>query len=191
MINVTTRFPFTGTKRKNLTTFANGSHIAHWDDDDIYLPDHLGNVMQRFPLFNGRNARQKWHWFDRGHAKYRIIPAAYIHTWVGELSLYNEVGGHDNSSQSEDLLFLKKLIRSHDIVGPRTKGFERPTFILRDATGRAHMSYGFQGRYESAAIMDRMEKEVDSIGAKGVFHMKPHWKQDYIGKAQASWEALT
>lgn len=50
IINADERYPNLGAKRQALLeeTWANYEAVAHWDDDDLYLPWHLGELMARF-----------------------------------------------------------------------------------------------------------------------------------------------
>lgn len=190
IINETERYPTLGHKRLAVTRLALGSLITHWDDDDIYLPDHLERVVARFPLYwSQRCARQHHQWLDTGKRLYRVAPAGYIHTLVMEKSLYWETGGHPTITMNEDHAYIPVLLKSRALLGPPVT-LERPTFILRGNTGRLHVTEAFNETGHDDASWDLIRKEVDDQGISGSITIEPGWLHDYSAKAQNSWEAV-
>lgn len=191
ILNTTTRFTTLGDKRKDLVTHARGSLLAHWDDDDIYLADHLSTVHARLPLYRtGRIAKQHWCWFDTGKRLNRLIRARYQHTMLMEKSLYDEIEGHPRITQNEDHHMILRLLRSGQLAGPPVTGIQRPTFILRDATGRFHVSDVWNGDGYDAERYARIAGEVDALGVTGDIRLEPGWRSDHAARAQESWEAV-
>lgn len=190
--NTAERSPFIGTKRRTMAGMAKGDFLAFWDDDDIYLPDHLQTVVDRIPLYAGLMARQKnqWRWLE-GDVMV-IQPAMYIHTWLIEKNFYHSVGGHVDKTFNEDQAFIKKILHTRKVPGPPTRGLEKPTFILRDCTGREHCSFKHSEKLLTCSErMDFIAKEVDDIGLIGDIQLHPHWHADYTERAQKEWEIVT
>jgi len=46
LTNHDTRFPTLGEKRQELLELADSKFVAHWDDDDLYLPWHLATLVK-------------------------------------------------------------------------------------------------------------------------------------------------
>jgi glycosyltransferase involved in cell wall biosynthesis len=200
IINLPDRIATLGDKRNELVKYAKGNYVTQWDDDDIYLPNHLETVMARMPLYyKSRLARQCLQWVDNGHRLYRIMPAKDMHTIIMETTLFHETGGYAPRMVDEDSAYLKRLLTRKELCGPPFK-HEPPTFILRRATGRQNITLinrslfvpdkGWDGLNHQKS-WDAMREEVDKQAKVGVLTLTPRWDQDYVAKAKASWEAFS
>lgn len=187
--NVDTRYEYTSNKRLETARLAAGDYLCFWDDDDIYLPNHLEECMRKLKYFLNKNiSRDALQWIDRGHKLYRIVPSAYVHTLLIHKDVYWSVGGHTaDVTRDEDLTFLKKLLKARKLahqVFRKTK----PTFINRVKTGCFRISdYGnFDGFHKERSLA--VKEDADKRNQFGDVHLKPQWRGDYVAIADKSWE---
>lgn len=182
VVNRRDRFTTLGAKRNWLMTLAGENFIGHWDDDDLYLPNHIAAVMANLPLYKSLAAKQHHQWFDGLHKKWRIGFASYMHTIIAHRSVFRQAGDYGMLNMNEDADILNRMLFKGLMSGPPQRLHE-PTFVQR-VGGRAHMTdFG-------ADCFEKMAEDAKAQGRSGIIELKPHWRSDYVATHNASWQAV-
>jgi glycosyltransferase involved in cell wall biosynthesis len=182
VVNRAERFPTLGAKRNWMMSMAGECHIGHWDDDDLYLPNHISDVMSLLPQFKADAAKQHHQWYDNNHAKFRIGFASYMHTIIAHRSVYRKAGDYGEINMNEDADLLNRMLKKKLMMGPPQKLHE-PTFIQRLGTHRHMTDFGDN-------CFEKMAETAKSSGRSGVIELRPQWRKDYAAMAAASWAAV-
>jgi hypothetical protein len=180
-----------GAVRNWLCDRAKGDIVCDWDDDDLYLPDHLERVVAIMPLYrSGKIAKQRWQWkWTVGDRLFRITPAGYMHTILMRRELRLSLGGYANQSRHSDAEFLSRLLKGGHLIGPQASHYQ-PTFIQRLKTGREHLSWGPSPLESDADRHARIDKEAEALGITGKVHIQPKWNADYVQMSNDSYSAV-
>jgi glycosyltransferase involved in cell wall biosynthesis len=181
VVNRAERFPTLGAKRNWLMTLAGENYITHWDDDDLYLPDHITTVMANLPHYKADAAKQHHQWFDNNHKKWRLGFASYMHTIIAHRSVFRKAGDYGMLNMNEDAEILNRMLSRGLMTGPPQRLHE-PTFVQRLGTHRHMTDFGDD-------CFDMME-QVAKAGRSGVIELQPCWRGDYIATHKASWDAV-
>lgn len=184
IVNAPKRICPLGAKRNCLFEMAGSGMVAQWDDDDIYLPNHIASVMGLLPEFRSRAAKQFNCWVDNGHAKYRLIAAQYMHTIIADMEIYRKIGYYKEINYNEDSDLVTRLLLGRQLSGPPWRLME-PTFINRYGPGWAHVT-DFMEECEGG-----MHDAAVQSGVHGRVHLEPQLRADYASVAAASWRSLT
>lgn len=183
IVNRAERFKTLGDKRNWLMVLAGENYIGHWDDDDLYLPEHIERVMGQMHLYSAEAARQHHQWYDHKRPKFRVAFASYMHTVIAHRSVFREAGDYGALNMNEDSEILTRLLRKKLLSGP-AQALHEPTFIQRCGGERSHMTdFG-------DACFEKMAEEVKAQGRSGVIELRPAWRDDYLTKHRASWAAV-
>ena len=184
VINAADRFRTLGLKLNQLLNLApNHGLVQYWDDDDIYLPDHLTYSLEHHARFKTPVSKHMAQWYDGGHKLYRIGTAAWMNTVLAERDILLALGGFSQVHNNSCVSIMHRLLQAGHINGPQRFDDRMPTFIYRQDDGRHHVS-----TEEPTAAHQSMEQHADP--AHGVVDLLPHWREDYLAKATASWAAL-
>ena len=141
-----------------------------WDDDDIWLPDHLVNLVRSIkqrnglPRMVGNPKRYKW---SNGKIK------SVSNSSLGQCFIYETCDYRLDPKRLDHGVdfMLKNLKWDRQIIENQS-----PSFIYRWGTGDRHLSSGGQNELR-AAKQKKIVAEKNKIPLKGP--MKPHWKADY------------
>ncbi len=183
VVNRASRFATLGAKRNWLMGLAGEHYIAHWDDDDLYLPTHIEHVMSLLPEFRADAAKQHHQWYDNNRAKYRVGFASYMHTVIAHRSVYRKAGDYGDLNMNEDSELLARMLRKGLLSGPPQRLHE-PTFAQRLGTHKHMTDFG------ADACFAMVETNAKAQGRTGVIELQPKWHGEYELTAAASWEAL-
>jgi glycosyltransferase involved in cell wall biosynthesis len=145
LINCETRFATLGEKRNACIEAANGSLIAVWDDDDIYLPWRLSFSLREMQVYRTSfyRAAEFWaYWGDSALHDNQSVPGWVNHpNTLFSKALWRQAGGYPSQGVGEDCEFfarIHQLLKKEFIKFPidRTDRF----FVLRGTSAYAHMS---------------------------------------------------
>jgi hypothetical protein len=184
MMNHEARFPSFGQKRQYLLETAPAGLVSFWDDDDIYLPNHLSYSLEWHRQFKTPASKHMAQWFDGGHRLYRIGGAAFMNTVLADRQVLLDVGGFDPIHNLTCVSMMHRLVRAGHLHGPAHYDDKPPTFIYRIKDGKHHVSSTAPTEAYSS-----MDVNAD-LSETGVVEITPQWNQDYIAKASASWGAI-
>lgn len=180
-----------GATRNWLCSQAAGDIVTDWDDDDIYLPDHLESALSMMSLYpKCKISKQRWQWkWNVDRPLCRIAPAAYLHTLLMDKSLRNAMGGYADKTTFSDSEFLERMIKSEELVCPGQR-YHKPTFIQRFHATRERVSSKKNIFQSDAAVHACIDREAEALGITGNISIEPRWNEDYQAMADASYEAV-
>jgi len=144
VVNVPARYPTLGHKRQALLQMAETPLVAHWDDDDLYLPWHLSACVAALRAHPGaRCAKPNAAWFGVGPPGAWALRGVRRNLFEGQMVFYRaralELGGYPplNSGQAAALLAaFRRAGELHVWDPPR----HELSYIYRWADGLHHVS---------------------------------------------------
>ncbi len=181
-----------GEVRNWLCEKARGNLVVDWDDDDLYLPNHLDHALSMMSLYRGgKAAKQRWQWKWRVKESklFRICPAGYLHTAIMDKATRDSLGGYAAQTRHSDAEFIGRIIRNGLLLGPG-KMFHKPTFIQRLGAGREQVSTGPDPLETDVDRHARVDREAEALGITGNVVIDPHWNADYLQMAEDSYAAV-
>lgn len=184
VVNLDKRFESTGEKRTYSATVSHGKYLMFWDDDDIYLPTHTESCLNRLQYYKNKNiSRAQYYWRDIGAHSYILNIDRYQHTLLIDRDFYFKVGGHEHITRNEDTTFIQKLLKTGKFTHYKLP-YELPTFILRRGLPHARI-----GSIESTQPLNKermafLKEAADKRNITGRIVIEPHWKEDYVAKAE-------
>lgn len=181
-----------GAVRNWLCSQARGDIVTDWDDDDIYLPNHLEHALSMMGNYHGGLfSKQRWQWKWNVKSKlFRICAAGYLHTALMNKKAREALGGYANQTRHSDAEFITRLIKGRKMAGTDGPRFHEPTFIQRFNMGREHVSAGPSPDETDANRHLRIDREAASLGVTGNVSIVPRWDQDYERIAADSFAAV-
>lgn len=133
VINEALRYPTIGDKRNSCVSMANGSVIAVWDDDDVYLPWRLSFSVSEMVRLNTPFYRPADYWAYWGSEKLhdnQSVPGWPGHAYVTfTKDLWCAVDGYPAMNIGQDAGFFERV---HSLLG---KGFIRYDLAQADRFG--------------------------------------------------------
>ena len=182
--NIRPRFTSYGAKRQFMLEACRPGLVAFWDDDDIYLPNHLSYSIGHHAHYKTQCSKHLFHWVDGGHSKYRITAAGWCNTLLADRDLLLGAGGFDSVPNHTCEGLIRRLIATGHLVGSGAWDHEQPTFIYRQGDGNHHIS-----RESVATAHMSMDLHADTR-EHGIIQLLPHWERDYQAVADASWNSV-
>lgn len=182
--NLRPRCPSYGIKRQLMLEAADPGLVAFWDDDDIYLPNHLSYSLGHHALYKTECSKHLFHWVDGGHSRFRITTAGWCNTLLATRDLLLGAGGFDCVPNHTCEGLIRRLLAQGHLIGPGSWDHQPPTFIYRQDDGHHHVS-----REAAESAYDSMDRHADT-SETGSIQLLPHWEHDYQAMADASWQAV-
>lgn len=190
VINVPDRFQFLGTKRKFTAHHAHSKYLMFWDDDDIFLPQHVEHCFERLSYFRHNNiSRASLQWDDVGLHHYQLSKCRYVHTLLIDRDVYWSVGGHVDQTRNEDIAFIHKLLKAQ-VLSHFEIPYIAPDFIYRTNTGRCRISTLKSLEPQQELRWKMIEEEANQRHVTGKIIIEPQWKENYVMLAQQSLEKI-
>lgn len=183
ILNHAPRYNSLGEKRNALIAAATPGLFMCWDDDDIYLPDHIAFSLENHAHWKTPASKHHFLWIDGGHQLYRLHPAAWMHTSLIHTDVLAAIGGYEPVDINEDVRVVHKLLDAGHLHGPSHWERHVPTCIYRSGDTGHHMS-----DYDPETTRASMDAHADQ--QEGDIQLIPHWNEDYVTKAAASWQAV-
>ncbi len=185
VINLPSRFRTVGEKRNAAVALASHDLLFVWDDDDIYLPDHLRFSLAQFDPKKGFFKPNKaWFW-GRGQLhgpRKNLFHASSC--WSRDR--FDAVRGYDAEGSGHDVLFEKRLNKR--FPGSTATFTPQPaeiSYIYRwYGTGSYHLS-GFGGlkpgkNSGNAEVAAYIQQRADQGTIRqGRILLQPGWNTDY------------
>ncbi len=179
-------FPDLAAKRNALAKLATYDLFHFWDDDDIYLPDHIAAIMYTMTPEDPAD-RSAFVCFDDGKTL-RTLTGSGMHETIIRRSSFEFLRGF-RSQVASDVDLVNRGIQFGWYRGPRFHNVNcetPPTSIFRADAGRVHMeSQGRERqRITEADYRGRMDVRIrkkEEPGGEVV--IVPKWREDYIAKA--------
>lgn len=151
--------------------------LACWEDDDIYLPNHLTNAVtcMRDGIFHTGTA-----WFENIEKELIFTHNVYHATHVFTRDLFNKSGGYPEIDESRvDLLLIDNFKK---IIGDYSKPMspKNLTYIYRWASANC-----FHGSHWHDNVSENAGKYVQDLISNnrmpvGKINLVPNWKYDYV-----------
>ena len=170
LVTTTKRFRTLGEKRNASAALASADVDAYavWDDDDIYLPDHLEAMAHVFESGAPWSLPEKV-WIDRrSHLERKRTNHLFHGAWGFTREAFLSVNGYPAMQSGQDQALAARLCRAG--IRPVSSTAE-PTYIYRWHTypTARHLSAMGQGGYER-----RAEEKVERL--QGI---QPRWIRDW------------
>lgn len=155
--NLPQRFSCLGEKRNYVVQVASSDLLLNWDDDDLYLPWRISQMVQRFLAFPQRSFIKPTQAWRSTHNRDYHIGGSPFHGQAAMLrSLFDQLGGYAAMNAGQDLEFegrvpahLKLLYR----VAPSDL-----IYLYRWGMGVAHISQFGIDTAGKPSSWDQMEK---------------------------------
>jgi len=153
VINTRRRFANLGQKRQYLLLQCKSRFAAHWDDDDIYLPNHLSQGMIALMSSDDKGCvKQPAAWMVMGQAGSLSLKDPKRNTFEGMMMFQKgmalQLGGYSmkDSGQALDLLNAFKQADSYEEYEVDAS----PTYVYSWSNGSTHVSVArSKERYDS------------------------------------------
>ena len=181
--SVPERYPTLGEKRNAAIALAppETTHLAVWDDDDVYLPWHLAAAARALrdcawsiPAFAGILES------PAGPVKYNPTQNLYHASWCFALSAFDAVGGYRRKDSGEDQDLRQRLWQAGYTAADPCKQFA-PSFLMGwEGTESHHISAMGTDGYRVLGLRP-------THGVVSVTQLTPHWPADYVALAMKGW----
>lgn len=169
-----------GDARNTAIWFANGTHMVTWDDDDIYLPNHLSTYARVF----GDN---DWVWLDKhlfsSEFQVRSIVQGSVNVVAFTKAAWDKAGRYASMDCGEDRQFISRLTT-------QCKGEKIPiapkdiSFIIGWGNGVYHLSGQGDDKPGQTSGFDRVASDLEGrLNAgrepRGEVHLAPSFSKDW------------
>ena len=104
LLNVDVGCANLGQKRQALLELAQTRLVSHWDDDDLYLPWHLSQCVERL------TSDSEWAWEDKAIARPACVKPRGAWYMVGQLPSLDVRGIHHNVFEGQIVFDRKKAL---------------------------------------------------------------------------------
>ncbi len=175
-VNCWDLFPSLGAKRNAMLKQATGDWVTFLDDDDLWMPWHLRQVMAHaregvtavFPQHQYKHWLGQWSWED--------VPGG-INIAVNT-TLARRIGFDEKLNVGEDNAFRNGVLERVGTI-PRPGG---PGHVYRPTAPVMHISRALRGcEVDRSIFLDHAEKELDDgREPEGRVVLKPAWAEDYV-----------
>ncbi len=141
--NVQPRYATLGDKRQALLEIADTPLVAHWDDDDLYLPWHLSRCVERLLETDSGCARPRAAWWAVGPPAAFRVKGPKHNVFEGQMVFRREraleLGGYPpkHSGQAKDLLRAFGKVGELETWNP---GDADISYVYRWGDGLCHIS---------------------------------------------------
>lgn len=155
-VPITTPFPFIevinreewiptlGRKRQALLLLAKSSVLAHWDDDDVYLPWHLSQCVNRLRDSGKGFVKPRRSLFLTGIGNHSSLRGPMANNFEGSIVFRKEAairyGGYTPDASGQTMPMLNKAGKAKDYE--KFDPEPGPSYIYRWAEGLFHISGG-------------------------------------------------
>lgn len=158
----TVRFPNLPEKFNYMSRLAKGDILAVWEDDDIYLPDHLSKLAGAYRIADGGKLfftpETVYSTYGKpiGEFQTENCGGRFHASWAYSRELWDELGGYSLSSRlTFDAEMRERSMRY--CQGVQTLyGGQLPTYVYRWGNGIYHGSQAGDNGYQ--ALWDSLEK---------------------------------
>ena len=144
VINAPSRYPTLGDKRQALLRMATTPLVAHWDDDDLYLPWHLSACVRTLLAHPAaRCAKPETAWYATGPHDSWTLQGVRRNTFEGQMLFDRaralDLGGYPPVDSGQAAALLDAFRRAGELqtwTPPR----HELSYIYRWADGLTHVS---------------------------------------------------
>lgn len=137
--NCSQRFQSLGQKRNDLVRRARGDFLMNWDDDDLYLPWRISEMMKHlYPAADKWFCKPTQAWRSTNNGNYRLNQSHFHGQAAMRRILFDELGGYAEMNVGEDLDLEARVPRERRIVY-RAQPSEL-CYVYREGNGIAHIS---------------------------------------------------
>lgn len=165
-----------GLKRNALTRYAHGELFQYWDDDDIYLPDHIAHGVEL--LRDNEPASRGWfEWQLRSDGTLTREVSGPLRAVTMRRAAFEALGGFAAIDRDEDIELVHRGIARGWFHGAHHhRSFGPPTVIRRPDTAGPHAETTLDGRAYTAATLAMIASGEEPAGEVIV---SPSWRVDY------------
>jgi len=142
--NASRRFLTLGHKRQALLESAPGGLVAHWDDDDLYLPGHLTQAVGALLDAPGATcAKARTAWWAVGPADRLDVRGIHANTFEGQMLFMRgralDLGGYPPLDSGQAAALLRAFDKAGELHTWRPAP-EDTSYVYRWADGADHVS---------------------------------------------------
>ncbi len=206
IFNTPLREPTLGDKRNTLLAMAKYPIVTYWDDDDIYLPHRLslGFVLlhdysgEKIKIREASREYKEWRLLENGLMVLRY--ARPFGTMTARKSAILEVGGFPSLERLQDVAMVNKMITAHKLPNlPQVDWLPSTIYRLHSTLQGGHVTNApntVSADPHSPVHNESVRQHIISSTAariqlgeepSGAVHLTPHWKMDYLKKAEEAW----
>ena len=139
IINMPNVFLNLGAKRQFLLGLAQTPLVAHWDDDDLYLPNHLERSTRALLGRDVGCVKSRGAWYINGNVIRGLRHNAFEGSMVFQRDEAMELGGYTMKHSGQALALMNKFRMAKRFYGiPDTEG--QVSYVYRWGTGASHIS---------------------------------------------------
>lgn len=190
IINSLERSPTLGHKWNTTYSHATGEYMLTWGDDDIYLPGRISRMVNAMLEINSEFMFEGSHIILYG-GKISYQSSLVSGPNIISKKLFEAVGGMPLINSGEDQAFNANLYKYFN--KPKLDVCTNPDaqFFYRFTSPRPHISqYGFDEENKKSGyqiILETANAYIESgEEPKGIYHLKPHWKIDWVEEVKTA-----
>jgi glycosyltransferase involved in cell wall biosynthesis len=175
IVNLPYRLPTLGDKFNLLVELARGDVLLPWEDDDISLPNRIGQAVAQLGGDDYWKPPQVWFLSPGTAPIWRHNVGVRHHASVFTRSAWREAGGYPRISGAQDAAMDSQLMSLRQRIEHFPNGLEpnQWQYIYRWGVSPNHLS----GNSDHEAAY-RTEAEKSHVA--GQFKLLPHWRADYL-----------
>lgn len=187
IFNLDETFQSIGEKENFAVSQCRFNTIAVWDDDDIALPNHLGNIDRFFPGYDLLHWQLGVAWVrDRIEALGPLGNSGIVYS----KQAWRQVGGHPLENAGYDVTFVNLLLTAGARVVRAAPEPRDASWFYTWGTGSYHMSGLGTDDGSRPNVLVRHAQHIEQLRAAGLIptgdvELKPRWRHDYAGALKA------
>jgi len=184
VVNARGRLESLGAKRQRLLELAETPLVAHWDDDDIYLPWHLSALVEAYRAHGAACVKPGAAWYAKGPREIIEMRGVHHNTFEGQMLFEREraleLGGYPPTDSGQAAALLARFREAGELYTWNPPD-ERVSYIYCWADGLGHISaIGNVGG--GAADFARRNRDFGGPGISLVPDTNPHrWAARRLG----------
>jgi len=165
-----------GHKRQALLEAAQTPLVAHWDDDDLYLPHHLTRAVAALLARPGATcAKGRGAWFMVGTEVRGIRHNVFEGQMVFSRARALELGGYPPRHSGQAKALLGKFHKAGELVKIGDWADGPPSYVYRWDQGVGHIS-ALGNRPESLAMFQARNTDFGDGGPLTPADLTPYWE---------------
>jgi len=178
IINLSQRIKPLGRKFNTNIDYCKFSIVACWEDDDIYLPNHLSTAVKLMNngVFHTGNA-----WYEETSQQFIYTGNYYHATHVFTKELFELAGKYPEIDNCT--LDIGLMGRLQNVVGSYTQTLsaEQLTYIYRWGTANCYHGSGWGTQLNISDEAENVVRNqlIDGKIPKGHIRLRPYWKYEY------------
>lgn len=173
--NLPARLNTLGEKRNYVVRLARGEYLMNWDDDDLYLPWRMTELMKHlYPNPHKWFCKPTGAWRSTNNTKYRLNQSFFHGQAAMRRELFDQVGWYADMNSGQDLE-LEARIPKERWIHYRAQPSDL-IYVYREGNGIAHISQFRPDQPGRPTGWQRMEESYRNVGGGTI---TPGFARDY------------